>query len=301
MYLNEFFSLYNGKKLDVDGAGSTTNKNQCVDVIKAYCSKVFGVPVSSMNGYGDAWEYYDNFSKKTAITPYFVKIAYSVGMKLMAGDIVCWDKSVNQSGAGHIAVATGRYSASSFESFDQNFPSGSPCCYVVHTYNKVKGILRPKDYSKVVKTQTVEGTGSFPKPVLWKNGSTPETLYYENDFKGKVLTISKGAAAYCYSKAGNAYLIVATRDGGKHATAGFVEYNGGISYAPPESKTWVNGSTVETVYADVDKTIKVGSLNPKETCYCLGKINSMYLVLYFVDGTDKQKCGFVVYSGGIKD
>lgn len=297
MYLKEFFSLYNGKKLDVDGAGSKTNKNQCVDVIKAYCNRVFGVPVTSMNGYGDAWEYYDNFSQKTAITPYFGKIAYSAGMKLKAGDIVCWDKSVNQSRAGHIAVATGRYSASSFESFDQNFPSGSPCGYVVHSYNKIKGILRPKDYSKVVKEETVVGTGSFPKPVLWKNGSTPETLYSRNDFKGQVLTLNKGASAYCYSKAGNAYLIVATRGGGKHATAGFVKYNGGVSYAPPESKTYRNGSTSETVYSDVDKTVRAGSLNPGETCYCLGKINGMYLVLYFADGTDKQKCGFVEYSG----
>ena len=87
MYLNEFFSLYNGKKLDVDNAGSATNKYQCVDVVKAYCNKVFGVPVSKMSGYGDAWEYYDRFSEKTAITPYFNKIAYSSGMMPVASPV----------------------------------------------------------------------------------------------------------------------------------------------------------------------------------------------------------------------
>ena len=50
MYLKEFFASLGGKYIDVDGAGSKTNKNQCVDVIKAYCNRVFGVPVSSMNG-----------------------------------------------------------------------------------------------------------------------------------------------------------------------------------------------------------------------------------------------------------
>ena len=174
MYLNEFFSLYNGKKLDVDNAGSATNKYQCVDVVKAYCNKVFGVPVSKMSGYGDAWEYYDRFSEKTAITPYFNKIAYSSGMKIQAGDIVCWDKSINKSGAGHVAVATGRNSASGFESFDQNYPSGSPCGYVNHTYYKVKGVLRPKDYSRVVKPSNSQ---SYPQPAPWKNGTTKEKVY----------------------------------------------------------------------------------------------------------------------------
>ncbi|MCI6245061.1 MAG: hypothetical protein MR619_04120, partial [Eubacterium sp.] len=69
-------------------------------------------------------------------------------------------------------------------------------------------------------------------------------------------------------------------------------------YAPPESKTWQNGSTPETVYADVDKTIKVGSINPYESAYCLGTRNGMYLVLYYVTGSNVQKCGFVSYPGG---
>lgn len=298
MYLNEFFSLYNGKKLDVDNAGSATNKYQCVDVVKAYCNKVFGVPVSKMSGYGDAWEYYDRFSEKTAITPYFNKIAYSSGMKIQAGDIVCWDKSINKSGAGHVAVSTGRNSASGFESFDQNYPSGSPCGYVNHTYNKVKGVLRPKDYSRVVKPSNSQ---SYPQPAPWKNGKTKEKVYKENSLKNEIGFLSAGEAADCYSKAGNSYLVVYKIDGTSDYKAGFVKYSGGVSYAPPESKTYQNGSTQETVYADTAKRTRVGTLDKYEKCYCLGKINGMYLVLYYVTGSNVQKCGFVEYSGGIKD
>ncbi len=298
MYLNEFFSLYNGKKLDVDNAGSATNKYQCVDVVKAYCNKVFGVPVSKMSGYGDAWEYYDRFSEKTAITPYFNKIAYSSGMKIQAGDIVCWDKSINKSGAGHVAVATGRNSASGFESFDQNYPSGSPCGYVNHTYYKVKGVLRPKDYSRVVKPGNSQ---SYPQPAPWKNGKTKEKVYKENSLKNEIGFLSAGEAADCYSKAGNSYLVVYKIDGTSDYKAGFVKYSGGVSYAPPESKAYQNGSTQETVYADTAKRTRVGTLDKYEKCYCLGKINGMYLVLYYVTGSNVQKCGFVEYSGGIRD
>ncbi len=300
MKLIEFFDSLNGKFIDVDGAGSSTNKNQCVDVVKAYCNRVFGVPVSSMSGYGDAWEYYDNFSKKTAISPYFTKISYKSGMEIKAGDIVVWKASLNAIGAGHIGIASGKYSSSSFESFDQNFPSGSPCKFVTHSYNKVNGILRPKDRSKIDGETKLAGTGSFPTAENWKNGSTKETVYSENSLKTKIGMLAVRENAKCYSKAGNAYLVVYDLDGTDKHKAGFVEYAGGVAKAPPESKSYNNGSTPETVYADTAKKTKVGSLNPRESCYCLGKIDGMYLVLYYVTGTNTQKCGFVSYSGGVK-
>ena len=226
MYLKEFFASIGGKYIDVDGAGSKTNKNQCVDVIKAYCNRVFGVPVSSMNGYGDAWQYYDNFNSKSAITPHFTRVAYKSGMRPRAGDMVVWERSVNSSSAGHIAVASGESDAKTFVSFDQNWPSGRPCGFVTHSYNKVKGFLRPKDYGKVLGLTELRGTGSFPTPVNWKNGKTKET-----------------------------------------------------------------------VFADTAKKLKVGSLEARETCYCLGKTDGMYLVLY--NAGSKQKCGFVEYGGSV--
>lgn len=64
-------------------------------------------------------------------------------------------------------------------------------------------------------------------------------------------------------------------------------------------KTWKNGSTEEPVYADTAKKVKIGSLNPKESCDCLGKVDGMYIVRYKVDGTEHYKVGVVSYSGGV--
>ena len=295
MTLNQFFKSLNGKHIDVDGQGSATNKYQCVDLIKAYCNRVFGVPISAMNGYGNAHEYYDDFYKKPVLYKNFTRIAYKKGLKLQAGDVVVWSSKSNKSGAGHIAVATGKYNANEFESFDQNYPGGAVCQFVYHSYKYVLGVLRPKDQSKIQSSKA--GLGSFPKPVQWINGRSKEPLYSQNNFKGKLLDISAGAKYNCFSKAGDAWLLVVTVNGGKHATAGFVKYSGGLKAAPGQSKTWKNGSTPETVYADVDCKTKVGSLGAYETAYCLAKIDGMYLVLYKLkDGT--QKCGFVKYSGG---
>lgn len=64
------------------------------------------------------------------------------------------------------------------------------------------------------------------------------------------------------------------------------------------AKIWKNGSTKETVYADTNKSTKIGILNKYETCTCLTKIDGMYLVLYKIDGTNNYKVGFVSYAGG---
>jgi GH25 family lysozyme M1 (1,4-beta-N-acetylmuramidase) len=64
-------------------------------------------------------------------------------------------------------------------------------------------------------------------------------------------------------------------------------------------KTWKNGSTSEPVYADTAKKTKIGSLNPYESCDCLGKVDGMYIVQYKVDGTSHYKVGVVGYNGGL--
>lgn len=45
-------------------------------------------------------------------------------------------------------------------------------------------------------------------------------------------------------------------------------------------------------------TESIGSLDPKETAQCIGKVDGMYLVCYKVNGTSNYKCGFAAYSGG---
>ena len=65
------------------------------------------------------------------------------------------------------------------------------------------------------------------------------------------------------------------------------------------AKTWKNGSTEEIVYADSGLTIKIGSLDPYESCPCFEIVNGKYHVRYTVDGTAECKTGFVEYAGGV--
>lgn len=65
------------------------------------------------------------------------------------------------------------------------------------------------------------------------------------------------------------------------------------------AKTYQNGSTSEPIYADTGLTNKIGSLNPWESCPCLGIVEGRYLVYYPVDGTDQYKAGFAQYHGGL--
>lgn len=67
-----------------------------------------------------------------------------------------------------------------------------------------------------------------------------------------------------------------------------------------EMKTYQNGSTSENVYSDSNCTIKLGSLNPRESCDCFGIFNNRAMVRYKVDGTNNYKIGFCKWLGGVK-
>ena len=140
----------------------------------------------------------------------------------------------------------------------------------------------------------------YPKPVKWQNGYTKEIVYKRSDLKEKVGTIFAYSSALCYGKVGDALIVVYDLDGTKKHKAGFVKYKGGVKDAPVKKRLWKNGYTPEVVYADTAKRLSVGSIFPYSTADCLGRIDDMYLVRYYIEGTNIQKCGFVDYHGGIK-
>lgn len=289
MTYNEFVSAYNGKATDYDGAYGA----QCVDLIKMYLNKVFGIKPGS---WGNAKYYWLNFSKHSELTKNFTKIENTASFVPQEGDIMVWNGNVG-GGCGHVAICTGEGNTSEFYSYDQNW-NGKAMHKVKHDYDDVYGVLRPKDQSKI-KT-SVSSSNTYPVPVKWQNGSTVEKVFKENDLTGEIGSLAKRESAQCYSKSGNSYVVVYDLDGTNKHKAGFVKYAGGVKNAPPESKQWKNGSTNETVYADTAKKTVVGTIYPKETAYGLGKIDGMFLVLYKVTGSNTQKCGFVEYNGGIK-
>lgn len=70
-----------------------------------------------------------------------------------------------------------------------------------------------------------------------------------------------------------------------------------------EVKKYENGSTPETVFADTNCTMKIGSINPRGVCECLGLFNNLAIVRYpiYKNGNiENYKIGFVKWLGGVK-
>ena len=65
-------------------------------------------------------------------------------------------------------------------------------------------------------------------------------------------------------------------------------------------RKYVNGSTIENIYADTALTKKIGHLSPRETCDCFGIFNNRPMVRYKVDGSNNYKIGFAKWKGGVK-
>ena len=163
-------------------------------------------------------------------------------------------------------------------------------------------LLDPNDYidwNELTSGGSATPAESYPSPTAWKNGSTKEIVYETSDLASSIGSLSVNESAKCYGKRGSGYIVVYDLDGTDNHKAGFVKYAGGVKSVPGGGKTYKNGSTSETVYADTLKKTRIGSLDPNEKCTCLCKADGMYLVLYKVDGTSNYKCGFVSYNGGL--
>ena len=152
MALNQqdFFIKYNKKFLDADGAYG----NQCVDVIKAYCTEVLEVPPIA----GNAIDYV----KSNYIG--FAWIDKTIFNRPNPGDIVVW----NIGPFGHTAVVNwSRWL--DLGVFEQNNPIGRPCQFRDASYGRLLGWLRP------VKKKTW--------PVLYAGLNQPDLNGFEANVK----------------------------------------------------------------------------------------------------------------------
>ncbi len=128
MTFTELMSLLNGNYIEVAG---TSAKNQCVDLANAYIKYVLGLPAIEFANArdfpvkaGDKYEYILNTPTNAP----------------KEGDLIIWGGDQY----GHIAICI-EATASRFKSFDENYPTGSPCRMVEHTYPNVMGWLRCKE------------------------------------------------------------------------------------------------------------------------------------------------------------
>ena len=139
MNYSEFISEYNGKSFDYDGVSGV----QCVDLIKMYLDKVFGIKAGA---WGNAKDYYENFNN-LPLKNSFERIANTPSFVPKKGDIAVWGAGLGNT-YGHIAIATGEGNTSNFNSYDLNW-NGKTVHKVNHTYKGFLGVLRPKDQSKI--------------------------------------------------------------------------------------------------------------------------------------------------------
>lgn len=292
MNYSEFVAAYNGKATDYDGVYGA----QCVDLIKLYLDKVFGIKPGS---WGDAMYYWLDYPKHTELVKAFDRISNTASFIPLKGDIMVWNGKKG-GGSGHIAICTGEGTVSYFYSYDQNW-NGKEMSRIKHDYDDVYGVLRPKDRSKVEgSTASANSVGSYVPSVKWQNGSTTEKVYARSDFKEEIGSLSPRETAKCFGKKGSGYCVQYDLDGTDKHKVGFVKYAGGVTNAPSGGRSYKNGSTVETVYTDTAKKSKAGSLDVNEACLCPTKTDGMYLVIYKVNGTSAYKCGFTVYDGGVE-
>jgi hypothetical protein len=126
MTLTEFLSILNGEYKETAG---TSAKNQCTDLANAYIKYVLGLPAIE-------WANAVDFPSKAG-DKYEYILNSPTGVPL-EGDLVIWGGTY-----GHIAIFL-EGNTTRFTSFDENFPTGSPCHVQEHDYKNVLGWLHPK-------------------------------------------------------------------------------------------------------------------------------------------------------------
>ncbi|OGO14256.1 MAG: hypothetical protein A2Y53_03880 [Chloroflexi bacterium RBG_16_47_49] len=143
MTLEQFIIRWNGKFIDFDQQFGP----QCVDLARQYMVEVLNFPNSSIKPVVGAKDMYEKYS--TLVDPlYFERIPNTPTGVPLEGDIVLWGNSTY----GHVAVFV-EGDTNSFRSFDQNYPTGSPCHIQNHTYVNCLGWLRPKQATLPVQSE----------------------------------------------------------------------------------------------------------------------------------------------------
>jgi hypothetical protein len=138
---DEFFNKYNGRYLEYN---NDRYKFQCMDLFWQYLKEVLNLDTQPYQGWGTAKNCYNNFNNIKGASQFFTRISNGPVNYPTKGDTVFWGFYLGVTGlAGHVAICSGG-NAKAFISFDQNYPTGSPCKFVNHSYRGVIGWLHPK-------------------------------------------------------------------------------------------------------------------------------------------------------------
>lgn len=134
MTFEDFLIKWNGRFIDFDGAYGP----QCMDLMHQYIVEVLGLTDGRILAAPAAKDVFNNFDTIVG-REYFEKIANTPTGVPQEGDIVLWETGT----WGHVAIFI-EGDVNKFNSFDQNYPVGSPCHIQSHTYSGCLGWLRFK-------------------------------------------------------------------------------------------------------------------------------------------------------------
>ena len=209
MNYQEFINEYNGKSFDYDGVSGV----QCVDLIKMYLDKVFGIKPGA---WGNAKDYFENFTN-LPLKNYFTRIANTPDLIPQKGDIVVWGTGLGNK-YGHIAIATGKGTTSKFYSYDLNW-GGKIVRKVLHNYGGFLGVLRPNDQSKI---------GGDEEMKIYQNGSTKEIVYADTDCTIEIGSLNPKEQCVCFGIFENRAMVRYKVNGTSNYKIGFCKWTGGV-------------------------------------------------------------------------
>lgn len=137
---------------------------------------------------------------------------------------------------------------------------------------------------------------------IYKNGSTSEIIFADTNLTKRIGSLNRYEECYCYGIFNNRPLVRYQVGNTGNYKLGFARWKGGAKNAGNVKfpNVYKNGSTPENIFADTNLTIKIGSLDRREQCNCLGMFKDRPVVLYKVNGTNNYKTGFAKWKNGVK-
>ena len=276
-----------GKSLDYDGAYGA----QCVDLIKYYYA-YFG---KASYAKGNGCDYVSN-----ALPDGWTRIKNTADFVPEPGDIAVWGTELSKH--GHVAIILSA-NTSSFVSMDQNWPSGSPCKQVTHTYSKFWGVIRPNF--------TSSGDGSTSHVVNNSySGFTPFKAYANST--GKINVYNAGGTQYSnrYISGSSDLCTInevytdgwckVTYPSSAEASGYFTAYAKLSEFIPNASPSVATATSGGTAYRRSSGSDSIGSISSGDRCLKVSSANGRIEAIYPVDGQSYSKAGWVaesVFSG----
>lgn len=137
---------------------------------------------------------------------------------------------------------------------------------------------------------------------VYRNGSTSEVIYADTSLTKRIGSLNPWEKCYCYGIYNGRPLVRYEVGSTGTYKIGFARWCGGVHNTGEVdfTNTYKNGSTREDIFCNTNCSIKIGSLDPREQCNCLGEFETRPVVVYRVNGTNNYKTGFARWQGGIK-